>query len=126
MKKLTQILFTGSVFLVPLVAIAQVTDFSTLYLFAGGIINKLYYLLLSIALVVFLWGLVKFIWNAGDEKTHAQGKQLMVWGVISFLVLVSLWAIVSFLVYGSLDLITDTPCFVDKNGQMVGGTNCRG
>jgi len=125
MKKTIRIFLTTLSSLAPFVAFAQVSDVATLYQFVAGTVNKLYVLLLSIALAVFLWGLGQFILSAGDEKRLASGKALMFWGVIAFLVLISLWAIVSLLVYGSLDLITDTPCFVDKNGVTVGGSSCR-
>lgn len=52
--------------------------------------------LLFIAVLVFFWGLVKFISHAGDEKTIADGKQLMIWGMITIFVMVSLWGIVGF------------------------------
>jgi hypothetical protein len=40
---------------------------------------------------------VKFIAAAGDAKSHANGRQLMVWGSIALFVLVSIWGILSFL-----------------------------
>ena len=123
MKKTIKIFLACLVFLVPVAVAAQVTDVASLYNFLAGTIDKLYFVLLSIALVVFIWGLGKFILSAGDEKTHASGKQLMIWGVVSFLVLTLLWAIVGMLV-GSFGLDTNTPCFVDKNGQQVGGADC--
>lgn len=52
--------------------------------------------LLLLAVLVFFWGLVKFISHAGDEKAIADGKQLMVWGMITIFVMVSLWGIVAF------------------------------
>lgn len=54
-------------------------------------------LLLGLAVLVFMWGIVKFIAHADDEKTHEEGKQLMVYGMIGLFVIVSLWGIVGFL-----------------------------
>ncbi len=54
-------------------------------------------LLLGLAVLVFMWGIVKFIAHAEDEKTHEEGKQLMVYGMIGLFVIVSLWGIVGFL-----------------------------
>jgi hypothetical protein len=52
----------------------------------------------SLALLVFFWGLVKFIWNvSGDEKAITEGKSLMIWGIIALFVLVSIWGILRFM-----------------------------
>ncbi len=53
-------------------------------------------ILLGIAVLVFFWGLVKFINHAGDEKTTEEGKQLMVWGMIAIFVIFTLWGIIGF------------------------------
>ncbi len=49
----------------------------------------------GLALLVFLWGLAKFIFHvSGDEKALAEGKSLMTWGLIALFILVSFWAII--------------------------------
>ncbi len=49
----------------------------------------------ALALLVFLWGLAKFIFQvSGDEKAVAEGKNLMKWGLIALFLLVSFWAII--------------------------------
>lgn len=53
-------------------------------------------LFLGIAVLVFFWGLVKFITHAGDEKMLDEGKQLMIWGMISIFVMVALWSIIAY------------------------------
>ena len=54
----------------------------------------------GLALLVFLWGLAKFIFSvSGDEKAVAEGKNLMKWGLIALFILVSFWSIVA-LVHG--------------------------
>lgn len=51
--------------------------------------------IVGLALLVFIWGLVKFIFRVGgDEKALADGKKLMVWGLIALFILVSFWAII--------------------------------
>lgn len=55
-------------------------------------------LVASLALLVFLWGLVKFIYRVGgDEKAVTEGKNLMIWGVIALFVMVSIWGIIRLL-----------------------------
>ena len=52
----------------------------------------------GLALLVFIWGLVKFIFRIGsDEKAVLDGKNLMKWGLIALFVLVSFMAILAFL-----------------------------
>lgn len=52
----------------------------------------------GLALLVFIWGLVKFIFRigGGDEKAMAEGKSLMKWGLIALFILVSFMAIIAF------------------------------
>ncbi len=54
-------------------------------------------LLVGVALLVFFWGLVKFIYKAGSETAHEEAKNIMVWGIVGLFVMVSIWGIVSFL-----------------------------
>ena len=52
----------------------------------------------GLALLVFFWGLTKFIMNvSGDEKAVSEGKNLMIWGIIALFVMVSIWGILRFL-----------------------------
>ena len=44
---------------------------------------------------LFVWGLVKFLWNVEGKKE--EGKQHMLWGVIGMFVMVSIWAIIALL-----------------------------
>jgi heme/copper-type cytochrome/quinol oxidase subunit 2 len=54
-------------------------------------------LLMGIAVVVFLWGIIKFIAHADNDKERTEGKQFMIWGMITLFIMVSLWAIVGFI-----------------------------
>lgn len=60
-------------------------------------ISEIIPILVGLAIVVFFWGIIKFIFYADDERTKAEGKQLMVWGMVILFVMVSLWSIVGFL-----------------------------
>lgn len=53
--------------------------------------------LLGVAVLLFLWGLARFILNSGDEKVVAEGKKMMVWGVVALFVLLSVWGLVALL-----------------------------
>lgn len=83
----------------------------------AALVNNLVPLLLAIAVLLFLWGLVKFIANIGDETARAAGKSLMIWGMIALFVMVSFWGIIGY-VQESLGLtgqpiITPPPPSID-------------
>jgi len=52
-------------------------------------------LIFALATITFFWGAVQFlIIGAGDEQKRTQGKQLMIWGIIALVVMVSVWGLV--------------------------------
>lgn len=53
--------------------------------------------IIALAFFAFFWGLVKFIYRiGGDEKAVANGKKLMIWGLIALFILTTLSGILSF------------------------------
>ena len=63
-----------------------------------NLIEMLIPIMAGLALLVFFWGLAKFIMNvSGDEKAVSEGKDLMIWGVIALFLMVSIWGIIAFL-----------------------------
>lgn len=54
-------------------------------------------MLITVALIVFIWGLIKYLMKIGDEKERQAGVQLMLWGVIAIFVMSSVWGIVRLL-----------------------------
>ncbi len=63
--------------------------------------NILIPIIMGIALLVFLFGILKFISKGDDETARAQGRQFMFWGIIGLTVMVSVWGLVQILA-GSL------------------------
>lgn len=61
----------------------------------GTIVNTLIPILVGVAILVFFWGLVKYIRSAGG-KGHDEGLKIMVAGLVSFFIMVSLYGIVNF------------------------------
>lgn len=64
------------------------------------LINPLIGLLFTVAFVLFLWGMVTFIFKSGDTEAQKKGKQHMIWGLIGMFIMVS--------VLGILRIILDT------------------
>lgn len=95
----------------PLVSIAsnhdtgQVNSIGEFGDFIIGLINGvLVPVLFAVAFIVFLWGAFKtFIMGANSEEVKEQGKNLMLWGLIGFFVMVSVWGLVNILT-GSIKL----------------------
>lgn len=60
-------------------------------------------LLFVLTVLMFFWGLSKFILNSGNEADLTKGKNYMIWGIIGLFVLLSAGAIIN-LVSGDLGL----------------------
>lgn len=58
------------------------------------IINPIIGVIFAAALVYFLWGLLMFILNAGNETKRAEYKQHMLWGLIGLVVMLSAYALI--------------------------------
>ena len=91
------------------------TDFKDVVCLVVDGINSLIPVVIGLTLLVFIWGLAKFILASGDEKKIDDGKSLMFWGIIGLFVMVSVWGIVN-IVYGSffpgnigIPLLKETP-----------------
>lgn len=54
-------------------------------------------MLITVALIVFIWGLIKYLLEVNSEEKRKQGVQLMLWGVIAIFVMSSVWGIVRLL-----------------------------
>ena len=86
-------------FAVPLVSLAAVTNIEG----AGRVVintinNVLVPVLFAVAFIVFLWGAFDtFIVGANNDEVKEKGKNLMLWGLIGFFVMVSIWGLVNIL-----------------------------
>jgi hypothetical protein len=58
-------------------------------------------LVFAIAFIFFIWGIFTyFIKGSDDEENRKKGGKLMLWGIIGFVVMVSVWGIVNLLAEG--------------------------
>ena len=93
MNKLMKLVVAGLV-IFPSVAFAQ-GRITYLVSDVRQIIDTLIIIVAGIALLVFFWGLAKFILKVGgDEEAVKEGKTLMIWGVVALFVMVSVWGII--------------------------------
>ncbi len=83
----------------PFVALAQeaVTDINEAGNFIITLINEVFIpVIFAVAFIVFLWGAFQtFILGANDEDVKTNGKNLMLYGLIGFFVMVSIWGLVN-------------------------------
>jgi hypothetical protein len=97
--------------LLPATASAQLTGLGELITATGGLVNPLIAVLVGVALLVFFWGLVKFVFRLGGdgEKAVDDGKRVMKWGLIALFVMVSVWGIIEFFQDALLGGVAPTP-----------------
>ncbi len=87
-------------FALPLVSFAAVNNLNDLGSFVINLINNvLVPVLFAVAFIVFLWGAFQaFILGAQNDTAKEKGKNLMLWGLIGFFVMISIWGLVNILV----------------------------
>ena len=78
----------------PVVAFGAVSDLQGLIDMAKGIVSSLVPLIMSLAVLAFVWGIFKYLTEAADPGKREEGRQFMIWGIVALFVMVSLWAIV--------------------------------
>lgn len=60
----------------------------------AGLINSGVRVVFALAFLFFFWGAAQFILNdAGNDKTRADGKKKMLWGIIALFVMFSIYGI---------------------------------
>ncbi|KKU78915.1 MAG: hypothetical protein UY04_C0023G0014 [Parcubacteria group bacterium GW2011_GWA2_47_7] len=89
--------FLPLLLLAPLVVSAQSSSpISNTIVLIGDIAGQLIPLMMALAVLMFFWGILKFIANIGDEDARKAGKSMMVWGMIALFVMVSFWGIIGY------------------------------
>ena len=96
-------------FALPLVSLAAVRNLSDAGSFIIDTINNILVpVLFAVAFIVFLFGaFYTFIVGANNEEVKEKGKNLMLWGLIGFFVMVSVWGLVNILT-GSISFGNNT------------------
>ena len=54
-------------------------------------------LLFSLAVAMFVWGVVQYVINSDEEAKKEKGKQFMIWGIIGLAVMIGVWGLVHIL-----------------------------
>lgn len=87
----------GTMLLAPSLAFAQLNNVENLMRAFGRLVDLALPIVVGIALLGFFWGLVEFIFAAGDAEKKDKGKTHMIWGLVALFVMVSVWGLVRFI-----------------------------
>lgn len=85
-----------SVILIPSLALAQSVTFNSTLLKISDIIKALSIIIVSIAVLVFMWGILKYV-IAKDEESQKEARGVMLYGIIVIFVMVSVVGLVNVL-----------------------------
>lgn len=110
MKKLSTRIGAIALAFAPALAFAQ--NFGTNGFFglldaANTLINRLIPFIIALTILVFLWGIFRFV-LAKDAEARKEARGYIVWGIISLFVMVSVWGLVNILVR-TFSLNTNAP-----------------
>ncbi len=110
MKKLLARGAVSALVLAPALTFAQ--NFGTNGFFglldaANTLINRLIPFIIALTVLVFLWGVFKFV-IANDAEKRKEARGYMVWGIVSLFIMVSVWGLVNILVR-TFSLNTNAP-----------------
>lgn len=59
------------------------------------IINPVIVILVTLALVVFIWGIVQMIYGANNEEKRTQGKKHLLWGLVGLFIMLTVKGLLS-------------------------------
>ena len=98
--------------------------------FANKVVRSTGYMMFTIAVVVFFWGIVQFIWAArqgAEGKGIQKGTQFMKWGLVALFVMFSIWGIIKFAqdvfqIQGENTIIVPSLNFIQSGGDGLNDT----
>ena len=100
-------------------AIASAATLQDTLIFLSTFLNGIIGLFITLAIVVFFWGLIKYLWSIDNENAH-EGLKIMFWGLICIFVLVSIRGIIRLL--QSTLKVTSTDPIIPKGITVSPGT----
>ena len=60
----------------------------------GTITNSVIPFLIGLAVVVLVWGIFKYVTSAGDSEKLAEGRKVVIYGIIVLFLMLSFWGFV--------------------------------
>ena len=65
---------------------------------ANDLINRLIPFIIALTVLVFLYGIFRFVIAGGDGEQRKEAQGYIIWGVVALFVMVSVWGLVNILV----------------------------
>ena len=86
-----------AVMILPFVASAQASrSVDALLVYIQERIGQIIPILIGLALVLFLWGILRYLFSK-DDIAKAEARSFMMWGIVALFVMVSVWGLVGIL-----------------------------
>lgn len=82
--------------IVPQISFAAFDRIKSLLRDFKSVLDLLIPIIFALALIFFFYGLAQFIRSVSD-KTIAEGKNKMIWGIIALFVMISIWGIIRYI-----------------------------
>jgi hypothetical protein len=97
-KKIQVLLVSVFMFAPALVFAASATGgLHNLLTQVSTLVGRLVPFFIGLALVAFLWGVLRYIFTASGGEDKKEAKMFMVWGIVALAVMVSVWGLVNLL-----------------------------
>ncbi|OGG80548.1 hypothetical protein A3A39_01515 [Candidatus Kaiserbacteria bacterium RIFCSPLOWO2_01_FULL_54_13] len=90
-------IFGLAVLFVPMVVLAAPRTFRELACLIADLLDTATFVLITLGLVMYFWGVATNIPHFGDEKGAEKQKSFFFWGLIILFVMVSIWGIIQLL-----------------------------
>lgn len=73
----------------------------TLKTIVSGVVNEIMVyvvtLLAAASVIIFLWGIVKYLFKGSSDEARRKGRKLMLWGMLGLFVIFGIWGILELL-----------------------------
>ncbi|HEY9583710.1 MAG TPA: pilin [Candidatus Paceibacterota bacterium] len=98
MKKIISKVGVIAIVVIPIISFAQTRDLGDVVLLVVRYFNYAIYLILGLALLMFVWNVFKYFIKGGEDVTARKEANLYVmWSIIGFFVILSIWGLVRIL-----------------------------
>ena len=94
----------------------------------SGLFGNIYALLLTAAVLAFMYGLLMFIFKPGEGDKGKKHKDVMIWAIVAIFLMVSVWGIVrvlqnTFFTTGDVNSAVNLPTLPGVNSSSRTNTN---
>ncbi len=94
-KNILNYLLAVYIFLPVFVFAQRVNDLMGLIDLVKGLFKAILPLMMTLAVIYFVWSLVLYMKEAGEKQ--AEAREQMIWGIVILFVMVSVWGLVNIL-----------------------------